>query len=76
MSKSLKVNVSVLLDPDSSARVSKTLTALRSKGFELRESLEGIGVLLGRASPTELKALSAVSGVLSVEVERSDYTPQ
>ncbi len=76
VSKSPKVNVSVLLDPESSARRSKTITALIDKGFELRESLEGIGVLLGRAAPSEVNALSAVAGVLSVEIERSDYAPQ
>jgi hypothetical protein len=52
------------------AAVNRELKAL---GFEIKEHLEGIGVLTGSAPQSAIAALESVPGVSKVDREATDY---
>lgn len=76
MKKSLLVNVTVLVDEAHKDSLMVVGNDLKDKGFMLKESLEGIGVLIGSVRSSALAGLSSVPGVSAVEIERTDYRTQ
>lgn len=70
------IDVTVLVDKAHKGNLSGLLTALKDKGFVLKESLDTVGVLVGTVPPASMMSLSAVHGVSAVEQERTDYRTQ
>ncbi|MFM7039543.1 MAG: hypothetical protein ACKO2L_17670 [Planctomycetaceae bacterium] len=70
------VNVTVLVDEKHWNRMSQIAAALELRGFVLREMLDSIGVLTGTVAADQLPDLATTPGVVSAEVERSDYHTQ
>lgn len=66
------IEISLLLDSEHKD-LDQLIQALESKGFVLKESLAAIGVLTGTAPSARMHELSAVPGVLSCEINRTDY---
>jgi hypothetical protein len=71
-----KVGVTVLVADSHKDDMTKVATALKHKGFVLKETMEAIGVLTGSVAADAVAELSSVPGVSSVEKERSDYHTQ
>jgi hypothetical protein len=76
MAKKKSINVTVLVDEAHKHKLTHVTKELKEKGFVLKESLGEIGVLTGSVPPASLATLSTVTGVTSVEEERSDYHTQ
>lgn len=70
------VNVTVLVEENRWNRISEVVAALEQQGFVLRETLDSIGVLLGTVVASRLSDLAKTPGVVSAELERSDYHTQ
>ena len=76
MAKKQKIDVTVLVSDSHKGDLPKVATALKAKGFTLKESMGAIGVLTGSVPADAVAGLSSVPGVASVEQERTDYRPQ
>jgi len=74
MAKQPKINVSVSVAD--SHELGKVASALKTRGFVLKESLDSIRVLTGNAPASAVADLSKVAGVTAVEEERTDYHTQ
>lgn len=70
------ITVTVLVDDANKDNLSGLASALKDKGFVLKESLEAVGVLIGTVPAASMAGLSAVPGVSAVEPERTDYCTQ
>lgn len=70
------ITVTVLVDDAHKDNLSGLASALKEKGFVVKESLEAVGVLIGTVPATSMAGLSAVPGVSAVEQERTDYHTQ
>jgi hypothetical protein len=76
MPKEKLIAVTVLVDEAHKGNLSGLATALKDKGFVLKESLDAVGVLIGTVPFASMAGLSAVPGVSAVEQERTDYRTQ
>ena len=74
MAKKSKISVSISVAANDD--LAKVASALKTKGFVLKETMAAIGVLTGSAPEDALMDLSNVSGVLAVEKEHTDYRTQ
>lgn len=70
------ITVTVLVDDAHKENLPGLASALKDKGFVVKESLEAVGVLIGTVPAASMAALSAVPGVSAVEQERTDYQTQ
>lgn len=70
------ITVTVLVDDAHKDNLSGLASALKEKGFVVKESLEAVGVLIGTVPFASMAGLSAVPGVSAVEQERTDYRTQ
>jgi hypothetical protein len=70
------VNVSVLVEENRWNKISEVVSDLEQRGFVLRETLDSIGVLMGTVAAGRLADLATTPGVVSAEIERSDYHTQ
>jgi hypothetical protein len=70
------ITVTVLVDDAHKDDLSGLASALKDKGFVLKESLEAVGVLIGTVPAGGIADLSAIPGVSAVEQERTDYRTQ
>jgi hypothetical protein len=78
MSKSERVRVTVLVDDTHLEKMKSVARSLAAKGFDLDKDgqLDAIGVLTGSVPADRVPQLRDLSGVKSVEEERTDYRPQ
>lgn len=73
---SKRVDVTVTLDDAWREKSGAVVRKLNAHGFELRDTLDAIGVVLGSVPERSYDGLSGVEGVASVERNRTDYRAQ
>jgi hypothetical protein len=70
------LDVTVLVAETHKDKLATVASNLKKKGFVLKESLGGIGILVGSVPAAALAELSDVPGVAAVEKQRADYRIQ
>jgi hypothetical protein len=70
------LDVTVLVAETHKDKLAAVASNLKKKGFVLKESLGGIGILVGSVPAAALAELSDVPGVAAVEKQRADYRIQ
>lgn len=65
-----KVNLTVAIADDHLDHLMAIAEALQAQGLEIHQVMEMIGVITGSCETAQVKALTQVEGVESVETER------
>jgi hypothetical protein len=69
------VNLSVTVDDGHLPAIDKVAEALRARGMEVQQVLDGLGIITGSAPEESRSALTDVEGVASVDEELSYQLP-
>ncbi|UOY02313.1 hypothetical protein [Blastococcus sp. PRF04-17] len=69
------VNLSVTVDDGHLPAIDQVAEALRARGMEVAQVLDGLGIITGSAPAESRSALTDVEGVASVDEELSYQLP-
>ncbi|MGY2085742.1 hypothetical protein [Blastococcus sp. SYSU DS0539] len=68
-------DVSVTVDDGHLAALDGVVQGLRARGMRVDQVLDGLGIITGSVPPGTLGALTAVSGVVSVDEQLTSRLP-
>ena len=69
------VNLSVTVDDGHLPAIDRVAEALRARGMEVEQVLDGLGIITGSAPPDSRSALTGVEGVVSVDEQLTHQLP-
>jgi hypothetical protein len=69
------IKVSVTVDDDHKSAMGEVAEALRSKGMEVEQVLDSVGIITGDTREDRRTDLESVAGVASVDQEMSFHVP-